>query len=106
MIKFLNSASRDSEREGPESVCMAKRFCELCDKYYDFRSRYDRHLLSSRHRNLEEAKHQRNDFLAQNVSEGDHCLLPRCSASAAVGVSSTDTDVTKMIHECFKCLGF
>ena len=37
---------------------MAKRlsfYCDLCDKSYDFRSRYDRHLLSSTHRDLEGA---------------------------------------------------
>ena len=29
-------------------------FCALCDKHYDFRSRFDQHLASSGHRMLEE----------------------------------------------------
>ena len=36
---------------------MAERssfFCVLCEKHYDFRSRFDRHLESSGHRMLEE----------------------------------------------------
>lgn len=36
---------------------MAERssfFCALCEKQYDFRSRFDRHLVSSGHRMLEE----------------------------------------------------
>lgn len=37
-------------------------FCDLCDKKYDFQSRYDRHLASAGHRRLELLfKHQPAD---------------------------------------------
>lgn len=45
----------------------AKFVCQLCDKHYEFRSKFDRHLVSSGHRCLEETIHRQGDnFLSQN----------------------------------------
>ena len=82
---------------------MAKRlsfYCDLCDKSYDFRSRYDRHLLSSTHRDLEGAiKLQR---FSVPETQSDPCLLPssttesRSVSGIPVSLSSTQRRWHKM----------
>ena len=67
---------------------MAKRLkfvCELCDKHYDFRSKYDRHLVSSGHRCLEETIHCQGDtLLTVNAIVGcdEQCFQPSSIESA------------------------
>ena len=56
----------------------SKFVCELCDKTYDFQSKYDRHLLSSGHcRLLETVQHQEVNFLA--VTGSNEHLQTYCS---------------------------
>ena len=60
-----------------KSIVMAERAkfsCSLCDKHYDFRSRYDRHLANYGRRILEDVvKHQDNDLhLESEHSQSDH----------------------------------
>ena len=82
---------------------MAKRlsfYCDLCDKSYDFRSRYDRHLLSSTHRDLEGAIKLQNFSVPETQS--DPCLLPssttesRSVSRIPVSLSSTQRRWHKM----------
>ena len=50
----------------------SKYFCDLCEKNYDFKSRYDRHLASAGHRNLEELlNHQPVDETSDPAVEQD-----------------------------------
>ena len=49
-------------------------FCALCDKHYDFRSRFDRHLASSGHRMLEEI--QKLNPPSTSVATGEKATFP------------------------------
>ena len=61
----------------------AKLSCSLCDKHYNFRSRYGRHLASYGHRILEDVvKHQDDDLhLESELSQSDITDQPSCSTS-------------------------
>ena len=78
---------------------MAKRlsfYCDLCDKSYDFRSRYDRHLLSSTHRDLEGAIKLQNFSVPETQS--DPCLLPS-STTESRSVSGIPVSLSSTRHK-------
>ena len=65
-------------------VMVAKRsrfYCDLCNKGYEFRSKYDRQLVSSTHLNLEDAM-----ILQRNI-EYNECVLPASTFTSRPNVS-------------------
>ena len=78
----------------------SKYFCELCEKIYDFKSRYDRHLASAGHRNLEEfLNHQPVDETSDPAVEQEGRCTGHSGSAVTCGAVTCGTATQASVRD-------